>query len=164
MSFSFPVTTQQPVIVEQVKLPWRRKLVSYRFSPVGANYQNIRINVPAGKLWVLDSAYIQIDATAGGATVRQAMVGYWSTERSSFGAETDINTYASTSFSDNVNHLLMFSKCSGHALRTTGTYRTENVPIPDMVLRNGDFIRVDMYELTATDILTAVFSINECEE
>lgn len=164
MSFRIPVSTQEPIRVSTSRRTVLRRLLCNR-NVLAGNYQNYTRPVPSGKLWRVLGVYVQVDTSAGGATVRNVNVGFWSPERTIFGTATNMLTYASTEFTDNDSHLICFSPCSTHPMRgATANYRTENIGIPDVELRQGDWVRTDVFECTAGDVVTQVLTVLEYDD
>jgi len=154
----------EPIKTEEVRASFAtRRIITARYVLVGNNL-SVTYTVPNGRRYRFKHAYVQVNTSAGGATVRQALFGAWINEPTHFGgANTNIMAVASTSFNDNVNHLLMFMPGGDASTLGAGTYRTERINVPELDLLQGDWFRLDVFECTAGDIVTVVITVEESE-
>jgi len=164
MPLSFPVREQGVVSTRAEKTSFaNRRIITARYVLAGDNL-SVTYVVPQGRAYYFRHAYVQINTSAGGATVRQALLGFWVPQQTQFGGtSTNILAVASTSFNDNVNHLLMFAPGGDGSTLGAGTYRTERINVQEEQLMPGDWVRLDVYECTAGDIVTVVLVFEESE-
>lgn len=153
-----PVSTREERITTE-----NRKIITERYVLAGANL-SVTFTVPQGRAYYFRHAYIQVNTSAGGATFRQALFGLWINTPTRYGgASTNIAAYASSMFSNNKNHLLMFVPCGNQTLNAgeNDQYYREQINVAECWLEQGDWFRLDVFQCTAGDIVTVVITTDE---
>jgi len=159
-----PWIGREPISTQEVRDTFStRRIVTARYVLAGGNL-SVTYPVPQGRTYLFKHAYVQVNTSAGGATVRQALLGFWVDQMTQFGGtSTNIVAVASTAFNDNMNHLLMFAPGGDASTLGAGTYRSERINVQEEQLMPGDWVRLDVYECTAGDIVTVVLVFEESE-
>lgn len=152
-----PWVGEEPVRVEQTKISQSTRVFKYFNGTATGDTIQEAFTVPVGYRWALKSIYAQaVDVVA--ADVRQVQVALWSPYRQTAAAYA---LYASTAQASGETRMLMFIPGSGQDLRTSGTYRTETIPIAEHIMLEGDFIVLTMYNCAVGDTLGAVITVEE---
>jgi len=152
-----PWVGEEPVKVESIKDTYAsRRFLYYNETATGDTMQTA-FTVPNGMAWRLKSVYASlVDVNA--ADVRQIQVALWTPYRSTNAAYA---LYASTAQAALETRLVMFLPGAQQDLRTSGTYRTETIPIGEHDLLPNDFIALTAYNCAAGDALGAVVQVEE---
>lgn len=161
-----PWIGDEPVQTKEVPTTFAtRRVITARYVLAGNNL-SVTYVVPQGRAYYFRHAYIQVNTSAGGATFRQALFGIWTPQPTQYGgASTNIAAYASSMFSNNKNHLLMFVPCGNQVLNAgeNDQYYREQINVAPCWLLQGDWFRLDVFQCTAGDIVTVVITVDEAE-
>jgi hypothetical protein len=163
------VPTKEQGVVETrdaSRAPFNRTYTYSLLNPSGGNVSSTLYTCSPGTRAHVRYILLGHVTTAGGATVRSDLISFWSP-----GVPVNYNflAFASSVFSDNHGHNIMFV-CGGGGQPSAGitgaypagtTYYNEVIPMPEITLSSNDWIRLDSWQCTDTDILKIVITIDE---